>query len=210
MLLSDHKASQLSKQLSQQTEDSSNGSGNGTLGSRFTPRLRAFTDIAGYSGVSQKLREKQFYICINFLSPKKQQINFFVQVFVCGSHPHWLTMTQRGTLTFHPMFIDGPVMSFAPFNNVNCPHGFLYFNAEVSLPFSLSLSLSLSLFLFLSTKVRTVFQRSLDDTKFALCHKNYCRVSFEFVSFPPTSLMMPPGLSVRSPQRPRPTLSLST
>ena len=73
MLLSDHKASQLSKQLSQQTEDSSNGSGNGTLGSRFTPRLRAFTDIAGYSGVSQKLREKQFYICINFLSPKKQK-----------------------------------------------------------------------------------------------------------------------------------------
>ena len=134
MLLSDHKALQLSKQLSQQTEDSYNG----TLGSRFTPRLRAFTDIAGYSGVSQQLKPKI-----------EKFLKYTFQVFVCGVHPHWLTMTQRGTLTFHPMFIDGPVMSFAPFNNVNCPHGFLYFNAEVkrhlSLPFCLSLSLSLPL-----------------------------------------------------------------
>ena len=40
-------------------------------------------------------------------------------------------MTQRGALNLHPMLIDGPVTSFAPFHNVNCPHGFLHFNAEV-------------------------------------------------------------------------------
>ena len=29
------------------------------------------------------------------------------------------------------MNIDGPVLSFAPFRNVNCPQGFLYFNKQV-------------------------------------------------------------------------------
>lgn len=33
----------------------------------------------------------------------------------------------------HPMTIDGPIESFAPFHNVNCPKGFLYFNRQVSL-----------------------------------------------------------------------------
>ena len=57
-----------------------------------------------------------------------------LQVFVCGSYPHWIFMTARGHLSIHPMYIDGPVQSFAPFNNVNCPSGFLYFNKEVSPP----------------------------------------------------------------------------
>ena len=53
MVLGDHKASsQLSKQLSQQTGDGTNGDENGSVGSRFTPKLRPFSDIAGYSGVS--------------------------------------------------------------------------------------------------------------------------------------------------------------
>ena len=60
-MLSDHKASsqQLHKQLSQQTEDSNNDSGNGATGSRFTPQLRPFTDIAGYSGVSADCQHGQ-------------------------------------------------------------------------------------------------------------------------------------------------------
>ena len=40
-------------------------------------------------------------------------------------------MTQRKSLQLHPMFIDGPITSFTAFHNVNCPHGFLYFSAEV-------------------------------------------------------------------------------
>ena len=40
-------------------------------------------------------------------------------------------MTSRGELRFHPMTIDGRLRSFASFNNVNCPQGFLYFNKEV-------------------------------------------------------------------------------
>jgi len=51
-------------------------------------------------------------------------------VFICGPYPHWLFMTYRGELRAHPMGIDGWVTSFAAFNNVNCPKGFLYFNKQ--------------------------------------------------------------------------------
>ena len=42
-------------------------------------------------------------------------------------------MTSRGQLCLHPMYIDGPVYAFAPFDNINCSNGFLYFNKEVPL-----------------------------------------------------------------------------
>ena len=62
-------------------------------------------------------------------------VNFFplvyVQVFVCGPYPHWIFLSGRGGMYIHPMYIDGPIASFASFHNVNCPHGFLYFNTEV-------------------------------------------------------------------------------
>ncbi|KAL8570429.1 hypothetical protein ACOMHN_034464 [Nucella lapillus] len=67
-------------------------------------RLRCFSDVSGYSGV-----------------------------FVCGPYPHWLFMTAKGSLRIHPMGIDGWVTSFAPFHNVNCPNGFLYFNKQSEL-----------------------------------------------------------------------------
>ena len=53
------------------------------------------------------------------------------QVFLCGSYPYWLFVTSRGALRTHPMNIDGAVTCFAPFHNVNCPKGFLYFNKKV-------------------------------------------------------------------------------
>ena len=54
-----------------------------------------------------------------------------MQVFLCGPAPHWLLLSARGALRLHPMAIDGPIDSFAPFHNVNCPKGFLYFNRQV-------------------------------------------------------------------------------
>ncbi|XP_058806106.1 cleavage and polyadenylation specificity factor subunit 1 isoform X2 [Phymastichus coffea] len=63
--------------------------------------IRYFSNIAGYNGV-----------------------------FICGDYPQWLFLTGRGELRAHPMNIDGPVKSFAPFNNVNCDKGFLYFNRK--------------------------------------------------------------------------------
>ncbi|XP_064410026.1 cleavage and polyadenylation specificity factor subunit 1 isoform X2 [Latimeria chalumnae] len=70
-------------------------------------RFRHFEDISGYSGV-----------------------------FICGPSPHWLLLTNRGALRLHPMTIDGPIESFAPFHNVNCPKGFLYFNRQGELRIS--------------------------------------------------------------------------
>ncbi|XP_034934002.1 cleavage and polyadenylation specificity factor subunit 1 [Chelonus insularis] len=66
--------------------------------------LRYFSNIAGYNGV-----------------------------FICGDYPHWLFLTSRGELRAHPMNIDGPITSFAAFNNINCPQGFLYFNRKEEL-----------------------------------------------------------------------------
>uniref|UniRef100_A0A8B9N0J8 Cleavage and polyadenylation specific factor 1 n=1 Tax=Accipiter nisus TaxID=211598 RepID=A0A8B9N0J8_9AVES len=70
-------------------------------------RFRYFEDIYGYSGV-----------------------------FICGPSPHWLLVTSRGALRLHPMTIDGSVESFAPFHNINCPKGFLYFNRQGELRIS--------------------------------------------------------------------------
>ncbi|XP_025915352.1 cleavage and polyadenylation specificity factor subunit 1 isoform X2 [Apteryx rowi] len=60
----------------------------------------------------------------------------FKKVFICGPSPHWLLVTSRGALRLHPMTIDGTVESFAPFHNINCPKGFLYFNRQGELRIS--------------------------------------------------------------------------
>lgn len=57
---------------------------------------------------------------------------FLPQVFICGPSPHWMLVTSRGALRLHPMSIDGPIESFSPFHNINCPKGFLYFNKQVT------------------------------------------------------------------------------
>ncbi|XP_027198651.2 cleavage and polyadenylation specificity factor subunit 1 [Dermatophagoides pteronyssinus] len=69
--------------------------------------LRSFTNIGGFSGV-----------------------------FLCGPYPCWFFMTYRGELRTHSMEIDGAISSFAMFNNVNCPNGYLYFNDNEELRFS--------------------------------------------------------------------------
>lgn len=65
-------------------------------------KIRYFTNIAGYSGL-----------------------------FICGANPYWIFLTSRGELRAHNMLIDGEVLTFAAFNNINCPLGFLYFNKKV-------------------------------------------------------------------------------
>ncbi|XP_014260039.1 cleavage and polyadenylation specificity factor subunit 1 [Cimex lectularius] len=60
-------------------------------------------------------------------------ISGYCGVFVCGNNPYWVFLTARGELRTHPMYIDGPVMCFAAFHNINCPQGFLYFNNKAEL-----------------------------------------------------------------------------
>lgn len=70
--------------------------------------LRYFNNIAGYKGV-----------------------------FICGQNPYFVLLTVRGELRCHPFHIDGPIICFAPFHNVNCSQGFLYFNSDYKLRISL-------------------------------------------------------------------------
>ncbi|XP_073185980.1 cleavage and polyadenylation specificity factor subunit 1 isoform X2 [Lepidochelys kempii] len=92
--------------LSKKKSESAGGEESGGARGRVA-RFRFFEDIYGYSGV-----------------------------FICGPSPHWLLVTARGALRLHPMTIDGLIESFAPFHNVNCPKGFLYFNRQGELRIS--------------------------------------------------------------------------
>lgn len=73
-----------------------------------TSLLRYFNKVAGHSGV-----------------------------FICGQNPHLILLTVRGELRCHPLHIDGPIICFAPFHNVNCSQGFLYFNSNDKLRISI-------------------------------------------------------------------------
>ncbi|KAI1285461.1 Cleavage and polyadenylation specificity factor subunit 1 [Halotydeus destructor] len=55
-------------------------------------------------------------------------ISSYAGVFMCGPHPTWFFMGTQGELRRHEMSIDGSITCFAPFHNVNCSQGFLYFN----------------------------------------------------------------------------------
>lgn len=73
-----------------------------------TSLLRYFNKVAGYNGV-----------------------------FICGQNPHLVLFTVRGELRCHPLHIDGPIICFAPFHNVNCSQGFIYLNADHRLRISI-------------------------------------------------------------------------
>lgn len=69
-------------------------------------------------------------------------------VFISGANPHWLFLTPRGELRTHPMTIDGEILCFTSFNNVNCPQGFLYFNRKVTKPYFIFSCLIQSSFIY--------------------------------------------------------------
>ncbi|XP_049318035.1 cleavage and polyadenylation specificity factor subunit 1 [Bactrocera dorsalis] len=77
------------------------------LQERYVSKLRYFANISGHNGVM-----------------------------VCGVNPHFLFLTSKGELRVHKFYGNGVVRSFAPFNNVNCPFGFLYFDHTAELKIS--------------------------------------------------------------------------
>uniref|UniRef100_A0A1B0CNG3 Uncharacterized protein n=1 Tax=Lutzomyia longipalpis TaxID=7200 RepID=A0A1B0CNG3_LUTLO len=68
-------------------------------GERFVSQLRYFGNIFGYNGVT-----------------------------VCGRNPYFVLLTPKGEFRTHRLYGKGVIKSFAAFNNVNCPNGFLYFD----------------------------------------------------------------------------------
>ena len=65
---------------------------------RLIQRIRVVENVSGYNGV-----------------------------FICGYHPLWILMTEKGVLRPHMMWHDGAIVNYANLNNINCPAGFLYF-----------------------------------------------------------------------------------
>lgn len=49
-------------------------------------------------------------------------------VVICGYKSYFVFLTTRGELRTHRLYGDIQMKSFAAFNNVNCPNGFLYFD----------------------------------------------------------------------------------
>ncbi|XP_037944960.1 cleavage and polyadenylation specificity factor subunit 1 [Teleopsis dalmanni] len=57
-------------------------------------------------------------------------------VMICGVNPRLVFLTTKGELRVHKIFGNSSIRSFAPFNNINCPQGFLYFDTTYYLKIS--------------------------------------------------------------------------
>ncbi|KAJ0171666.1 hypothetical protein K1T71_012429 [Dendrolimus kikuchii] len=108
----------------------------GNLKMRFSRVNVAFP--FGYEAAMANSNEENFEMAM--LKDNVRQLRYFGNVggyngvFVCGQTPYFLFLTARGELRLHPLHCEeAPVATFAPFNNTNCPQGFLYFNAKSEL-----------------------------------------------------------------------------
>lgn len=54
-------------------------------------------------------------------------------VAVCGEQSCFIFLTHRGELRIHRLYANKSMKTFAAFNNINCPNGFLYFDHEYEL-----------------------------------------------------------------------------
>lgn len=65
---------------------------------------------------------------MNFYFSFTENVSGHNGVLICGEKPYFLLLTARGELRVHKFFGDTAMQSFAPFNNVNCPNGLIYFD----------------------------------------------------------------------------------
>lgn len=103
----------------------------GINGPIFTlPRQRAPVDQEG-----EQPDEKATNILYENVSMIRyfNNISGFNGVAVCGDKPYILLLTSRGELRTHRFYGKTIVKAIAPFNNINCPNGFLYFDEQYEL-----------------------------------------------------------------------------
>ncbi|XP_022229286.2 cleavage and polyadenylation specificity factor subunit 1 [Drosophila obscura] len=74
---------------------------------KYVQKLRPFSNVGGLAGIM-----------------------------ICGVNPCFAFLTARGELRIHRLQGNGDVRSFAAFNNVNIPNGFLYFDTTFELKIS--------------------------------------------------------------------------
>lgn len=54
-------------------------------------------------------------------------------VIISGNRPYLVLLTASGELRTHQFYGETAIKSFAPFNNVNCPNGLIYFDLNYEL-----------------------------------------------------------------------------
>lgn len=54
-------------------------------------------------------------------------------VVITGDKPYMILLTTKGELRTHQFYHQTAMKSFAPFNNVNCPNGIIYFDHNYEL-----------------------------------------------------------------------------
>ncbi|PAA73122.1 hypothetical protein BOX15_Mlig004527g1, partial [Macrostomum lignano] len=77
------------------------------------------------SELQQQLHGKHARLLVPF-----EDIGGYRGLFVGGVRPHFLVVSPSGQAYSHPMFVDGSVCAFSPFDRHFCRHGFLYLTPE--------------------------------------------------------------------------------
>ncbi|XP_021710072.1 cleavage and polyadenylation specificity factor subunit 1 [Aedes aegypti] len=97
---------------------------------KIAPRQSAPTDQEG-----EKPDEHSTKIMYENISMIRyfNNVNGYNGVAVCGEKPYIMLLTSRGELRAHRLYAKTIMKGFAPFNNVNCPNGFLYFDEQYEL-----------------------------------------------------------------------------
>ena len=73
-------------------------------------------------------------ILVNILCPKNKQTRITLDEFHYSFS--FAFNRSKGNLRAFPMNVDGPIKTFAEFNNNNCRNGYLYFNQKDDLRIS--------------------------------------------------------------------------
>lgn len=66
-----------------------------------------------------------------------ENLSGYSGVLVCGEKPYIIILTAKGELRSHKFYGDTTIRSFASFNNMNCPNGFIYFDHQNELQISI-------------------------------------------------------------------------
>ncbi|ALC41041.1 Cpsf160 [Drosophila busckii] len=105
---------------------------------RKLEQLHLLEQQAAYIDIDEEVDADQAE-SYNMQAKYVQKLRYFANVgglagiMVCGANPCFVFLTSRGELRIQRLLGNGDVRSFAAFNNVNIPNGFLYFDNSFEL-----------------------------------------------------------------------------
>lgn len=100
---------------------------NGDVNGEQTNRIRTIRHF-GKSPLSHSLWPSNKFECIF-----AENISGHSGIILTGDKPYLVLLTANGELRTHRFYGQTAMKSFAPFNNVNCPNGLIYFDHNYEL-----------------------------------------------------------------------------